>query len=294
MEYLQFLHESRDILQSLEKSEASPLQRAEELLKRYPRHALSHFVLACCQREQRSYIDAIRNCSKALRMDPSFIAAAEMLLELNKDNYSVGELKYLYSLISAYKDTTPEMQQFLRKFKDIPMNAQLTLPEPEKVPEKAENLPGSSDNEYIRHLINEMDETEFRQEIEAVREKATTDSHEREEALSFPGESIKDGEERVSTPVPAAQPEEKTEPAIRLDFQPPVKQNPVRQLNNKTATANNYGIETMTMAQLYIRQGLYEHAMQILLKLKEKDPGSERIQKEMDRVKKLMDEAAKE
>ncbi len=48
------------------------------------------------------------------------------------------------------------------------------------------------------------------------------------------------------------------------------------------------------MAKLYIRQGLFEQAMNILLKLQQRDPGSELVNAEIDHVKQLIKNEKKE
>ncbi len=48
------------------------------------------------------------------------------------------------------------------------------------------------------------------------------------------------------------------------------------------------------MAKLYIRQGLYEQAMDILLKLQQRNPNSELVHTEIERVKQLIIDEKKE
>ena len=185
-----------------------------------------------------------------MSFDPSFISAAEMLLKLNKDNYSLGELKYIYSLIIAYKDGSDEMYNFIQKFKDTPMISKLTIPNLGQDKLKTEDLPGGDNNAYIQHLINEMDKPDQRDHLETSPPKE----------LSIV-------------------PEQQFVP-------PPKKRIPIQ--NNKNDQSTRYGIETLTMAKLYIRQGLFEQAMGILLKLQQRDPASELVKAEIDHVNQLM------
>lgn len=294
MEILEFLETSRDILENPgSKAGKNRLQRAKELLSDNPEQALAYYVLAVCYHEKEDYFEAIKNYTLTLKKDPEFIEAAKMLLELNKDNYSVPELKYLYTLICNYQDGQQEMQQFLHKFEDAPLKSELSIPEAPKTIENPEELPGTSDNEYIRHLLQEMEKPE-ETEKNVKNEETLTSISLREEKLPFPGESIEGEKEAVLNESKDAVKNSSGEAFFTLDFQPPAKQAPPPQNNVKPSSVNNYGIETMTMAQLYIRQGLYEHALQILLKLQERNPEDERVKDEIERVNKLMREQTEE
>lgn len=294
MEILEFLETSRDILENPgSKAGINRLQRAEELLSAHPEQALAYYVLAVCYHEKEDYFEAIKNYTLTLEKDPEFIEAAKMLLELNKDNYSVSELKYLYTLICNYQDGQQEMQQFLRKFEDAPLKSELSIPEAPKTIENPEELPGTNDNEYIRHLLQEMEKPE-ESEKSAKDEEAYTSINLHDEKLPFPGESIEEKKEPEQNEAKEPEKDSGKEAFFTLDFQPPAKQPLPPQNNVKPSPVNNYGIETMTMAQLYIRQGLYEHALQILLKLQERDPDAERVKAEIERVNKLIREQTEE
>lgn len=294
METLEFLRKGREILESLGKNtETDLLQCARALLDENPEQALAYYILAACYQERKDYIKAIGNYTLALRKDPEFVEAAKILLELNKDNYSVGELKYLYMLISKYQGLDPEMQQFLRKFRNTHPKADLSVPETPGIEDISGTLPGTSDNDYIRHLLDEMEQPEALFEAN-MQEEAVASISLHDEKLPFPGESIEDKEEIHTAGNPVAAAPENSGTLKALDFQPPPKQMPPQQNNIKSGPLNGYGIETMTMAQLYIRQGLYENAMQILLKLQQRDPESERVKNEIERVKECMKEEIKE
>ncbi len=259
MKQLSFYENSRNILKHLEKNENEiAFTEAKKLLNTHPNEGLIWFIMGLYYQRKQDIFNAIDSFTRALRYDPSFVSAAEMLLKLNKDNYSVSELKYLYLVITAYKKGSPEMHQFLRKFKDTLANAQLTVPNLGQDELSADNLPGVDDNKYIQHLIKNMDNPEQAQ-------KEITSPAKKE--LSIIPEK---------------------------DYRPPRNKAPEPVINNTTTNKNNYGIETMTMAQLYIRQGLYEQALDILFKLQQRDPSSERVNGEIERVSILMKEAKKE
>jgi len=253
MEQINYYEDNQSVLEHLEKREtAVALEKARLLVGKFPEKALAHFSMGLCYHQQEDIFHAIECFTQALQIDPAFIIAAEMLLKLNKDNYSLGELKYIYSLIVAYKDGTDEMYQFLEKFKDIPLNANLSIPELGQDSLKTNEVPGLDNNDYIEHLINEMDKPEEPPKRETVTRKEI-----------------------------AIIPEKEFIP-------PPKKTVPVQ--NNKHDQATKYGIETLTMAKLYVRQGLFEQAMGILLKLQQRDPDSGLVKEEIERVKQLMNE----
>ncbi|MDD3715708.1 MAG: hypothetical protein PHX07_06340 [Candidatus Marinimicrobia bacterium] len=311
METLTFLSTSRDILEKLHKQDpAFLLKQAALLLERYPEQALVHYVMALCLHQKGDIPGTLRHLAAVLQRDPSFVSAAELLLELNKDNYSIGELKYLYSLIAAHKAVPAEGQQYLRKFPDVALKTDLSVPENGKSNEVApETLPGSDDDAYIRHLLDEMEHSEKTEISQTQAEAETVTTIEiGEDAPPLPGESITDKKtsapafSEITVPAPKEDtPEEKAPAPVTReipDAQPGIYQAPRKQAppqNNKPgAAAASYSVETLTMAQLYMRQGLYEYALDILLKLQKRDPGSERIRQEIDRVKQLMNEEIRE
>jgi hypothetical protein len=116
---------------------------------------------------------------------------------------------------------------------------------------KTEGLPGVDDNAYIQHLINEMDKPQKVVPIEMP-----------------PKRNLSNVPDQGFTP-------------------PPKKNIPLQ--NNKNDQSARYGIETLTMAKLYIRQGLYEQAMGILMKLQDRDPGSEAVTNEINNLLEIMD-----
>lgn len=257
MEQLNYYENNQSVLKHLEKNETNvALEKAKLLLDKYPEDALAWFSMGLCYYQKEDIFQAIDSFTRALYFDPSFISAAEMLLKLNKDNYSLGELKYIYSLIIAYKDGSDEMYNFIQKFESAAMNSNLSIPNLGQDKLKAEDLPGIDDNTYIQHLINGMDKPE-----EPVQEGIPK----RKEISIVPEQQF---------------------------IPPPKKKIPVQ--NNKNDQSTRYGIETLTMAKLYIRQGLYEQAMNILLKLQQRNPSSELVNTEIERVKQLMMDEKKE
>jgi tetratricopeptide (TPR) repeat protein len=257
MKKISFYEKCKVILAHLEKNEiVSACEKAEVLLDDFPDKALSHFMMGLCCRRKQDIICAIRHFTLTLRADPSFISAAEILIDLNKDNYSVGELKYLYGIVMQYKKADAGMQQFLHQFADVPLRSDLSVPDKRQEEKLPAELPGVDDNAYIQHLITEMEKT---------------------------------------PDVPASLPETPAADVPETAYRPPRPKAPAPPASDKrNGTGPGYGIETMTMAQLYIRQGLYENALDILVKLQKRDPLSERIKNEIERVQKCMREEKKE
>lgn len=254
MENVTYYEENQSVLEHLDKHEPGvALEKAKLLVDKYPEKALPLFTMGLCYHQKEDIFHAIECFTKALRFDPGFISAAEMLLKLNKDNYSLGELKYIYSLIIAYKDGTDEMYQFVQKFVDVPIDPNLTVPNFGQDEMKKAALPRTDNNTYIQHLINEMDKP-----LEPIRPEIPP----RKEIAIIPEQ----------------------------EFSPPPKRTiPVQ--DNKKDSSTKYGIETMTMAKLYVRQGLYRQALNILSKLQERDPGSELIREEIKKVQQLINDS---
>ena len=257
MEQINYYEDTQSVLEHLEKNETNvALEKVKLLLDKYPEDALAWFSLGLCYYQKEDVFKAIDSFTRAIGFDPSFISAAEMLLKLNKDNYSLGELKYIYSLIIAYKNGTDEMYSFIQKFKNTTINSKLSVPNFGQDKLKTQDLPGVDDNTYIQHLITEMDKPE---------KNTGYKKPQRKEISIVPEQQF---------------------------IPPPKKKIPVQ--NNKNDQSTRYGIETLTMAKLYIRQGLFEQAMAILLKLQQRDPGSEQVNSEIDHVKQLMKDEKKE
>ncbi len=256
MDQLHLYENSQTILGHLKNNELGiAFEKAKELITKHPENALLWYSLGLCYYQKQDNFNAIDSFTRVLRFDPSFVSAGEMLLKLNKDNYSIPELKYIYSLIIAYKEGTDEMYQFILKFESTPMSMDLTVPNLGQDELKTEGLPGVDDNAYIQHLINEMDKP---------KEAAPIQMPPKKKLSIIPEQS----------------------------FTPPPKRNIPLQ-NNKNDQSARYGIETLTMAKLYIRQGLYEQAMGILMKLKDREPESEAVINEINNLLQIMD-ASKE
>lgn len=223
------------------------------LVDEYQTNPLSWHCLGEYYLKQKNIFKAIHCFTKTLQIDPSFVKTAEKLLELNVNNYSVGEMKYLYQIILRYKPGDEEMYRFMEKFASESVVTDLSSPDVGLDDMSMESLPGADNKDYIEHLIHEMDA--------------------QEEELP---------EERVET-VMADLPR-----SIPLPKRKPAKNG--KHTNNEPA----YKIETLTMARLYIRQGLYEQAKNILEKLKKRNPESQVYQEEIQRVDTMILEAEKE
>jgi tetratricopeptide (TPR) repeat protein len=252
MDQLHLYENSQSILEHLKNNEVGiAFEKAKALVTKHPDSALLWYSLGLCYYHKQDNFNAIDSFTRALRFDPSFVSAGEMLLQLNKNNYSIPELKYIYSLIIAYKEGSDEMYQFIQKFKNTPMSMDLSVPNLGQDELKTEGLPGVDDNAYIQHLINEMDKPQKVVPIEMP-----------------PKRNLSNVPDQGFTP-------------------PPKKNIPLQ--NNKNDQSARYGIETLTMAKLYIRQGLYEQAMGILMKLQDRDPGSEAVTNEINNLLEIMD-----
>lgn len=243
MKDLNLYQNGQAIFEHLKRHEIdSAFQKAKSLGQEHPKSPLVLFALAKCYEEKEDTFHAIEAYTHVLKYDPSFVSAAEKLVELNKDNYSLGELKYLYTLIVSHKEGTEEMYRFLDQFKKTEMKSKLSISKFSQDPKE------SSDNVYIKHLIDQMHNNQNDSTMGDV--------------CSIPG---------PITP-PPQQPKEDVFPDV------------------ERLTNTSYGIETLTMAKLYIRQGLYEQAMGILLKLLKRDPNAEDVQIEIDNLQILMRE----
>lgn len=223
------------------------------LVDEYQTHPLSWHCLGEYYLKQKNIFKAIHCFTKTLQVDPTFVMTAEKLIELNVDNYSVGEMKYLYQIILRYKPGDEEMYQFMEKFAEENVITDLSSPDVGLDDMSVESLPGTDNKDYIEHLIHEMDAQEE----------------------ELPEEHI----ETVVANLPQAIPLPKRKPAKNG-----------KHANNEPA----YKIETLTMARLYIRQGLYEQAKNILLKLQKRNPESQVYRDEIQRVDALILEVEKE
>lgn len=247
MKDLNLYQSGQAILEHLKRDEGSiAFDKAKALASENPKSPLILFALAKCYEAKKDTYHAIEAYTNVLKYDPSFISAAEKLIELNKDNYSLGELKYIYTLIVAQKEGTEEMYRFLDEFKNTEIKKKLSIT---KTQQSDNEAPRAKDNNYIKHLITQMHSEEARGDTCAI-------------------------------PSPITPPPQ--QPKI-------VEQPDIERLTNQS-----YGIETLTMAKLYIRQGLYEQAMGILLKLLKREPEAEDIQIEIDNLQILMREKKQE
>lgn len=250
---LQSFQNGQAILAHLERGELDiAFQKAKELLADEPNNPLLQYSLALCYLDKNEENKAMEHFNKTLSLDPSFVSAAENLVELNKDGYSLGELKYLYTLITSHKEGTEEMYRFLDQFSTSSLNDQLST---KKAIRREGGGNGPDDNIYIKHLITQMDKYD--------KDAPKPDG----EACALPT-AITPPPHEPPPPPPPPEPK-KDEPEIQ---------------------STSYGIETLTMAKLYIRQDLHEQAMAILMKLMKRNPDDENIQIEIDNLQILMRE----
>lgn len=183
------------------------------------------------------------------------------------------------------------MYRFLEQFSSTPINPDLSVGRSESN-ERVNSSP--KENVYIQHLVTEMEKNEG-------------------EICSMPSIIIAPDESTLVAPsiddiVPLDEPKPQAEvvkeapdessQAFRSDDTPSFdKTSFLAEVKNQESKTNkvktdikNYGIETLTMAKLYIRQGLYKQAMNILMKLIDQKPDDEDIQIEIDNLQVLIRE----
>ncbi|MDA3871805.1 MAG: hypothetical protein PF551_05585 [Candidatus Marinimicrobia bacterium] len=240
------------------------------------------YLRAVCNQEVGNLAIAIKQFTQVIDKDPTFIKIAETLINLNKSSYSIGELKYFYELILAIKPNNQQMHAFVEKHHNVPSQFD---PEPntqkmEKIIHLRSIKESNRKGKYINPLIREL-------ELNAEKYK----------------NDIKNNGGKKS---------KKDKPVIMPDFdaESTQKQNKkiVDKLVNNSSKKKNYNkdkednkenkgnennrvinVETLTIARLYIKQGYYKEALDILFKIKKQDgDNNEKIFETIKEVKKLI------
>ncbi|MFA6617880.1 MAG: tetratricopeptide repeat protein [Candidatus Neomarinimicrobiota bacterium] len=315
---LQSLKNAQAIMEHLNRDECDiAFQKAHAMMsKEKSKDAFMHYAIALCYYKNGNNDKASGHLNMTLSLDPSFVSAAELLLSINKHVYSLGELKYLYTLIISHKKGNEEMYRFLDQFSSTPINPHLSVGKIESVKNVSSLV---EDNSYIDYLVTEMDkdEQDKAKNYQAACHTADTTlfdgSLPKPEAFKAPSEAPSAKtvpfEESDSQTKASQEPRDELETQVETINKTPVEPKPaakamptsfdkvsfLSEVKNKETKANkakteikNYGIETLTMARLYIRQGLYEQAMGILMKLIDQKPDDENIKIEIDNLQVLM------
>ncbi len=225
------------------------------------------YLRAVCNQKIGNIEIAIKQYTNILDRDPSFVVVVERLLELNKASYSIGELKYFYELILSVKPDNKNMRSFIEEHsKIIPcFNTEPNLQKMKKSPHILSTKELQKENKYLSELVKEL-------EANGERYKKEKNSK----------------NERKITPIIL--------PDVDAESDNP--QNKFIEEHGKDISTNNgnsnrkrVNVETLTIANLYIKQGYYKEALDILYKL-EKQSGNknrEKIIEAIDEVNELIE-----
>lgn len=236
-------------------------QKIESVSPELQTNTIIEYIRAVCNKEVGNKKLAIKQLTYLIDKDPGFVSAVELILALNKSSYLIGELKYFYELILFVKPENIEMWNFVEKYKDV-----------ESIFNKKPNF-----NEFSKRE-SEIQKLEEKKEIKSINALVTQIHKNKNNLKSGSGELPKKNTNRKSI-------------AIMLDEEREKNKNPnTRSKKNKTVyNINNRiaEIETLTIAKLYIKQGFYKEALDILYKIKKRDNGKN-VSETIDEVKKLI------
>ncbi|MEA1986058.1 MAG: hypothetical protein U9N76_01045 [Candidatus Marinimicrobia bacterium] len=236
-------------------------QKIESVSPELQTNTIIEYIRAVCNKEVGNTKLAIKQLTYLIDKDPGFVSAVELILALNKSSYLIGELKYFYELILFVKPENIEMWNFVEKYKDV-----------ESIFNKKPNF-----NEFSKRE-SEIQKLEEKKEIKSINALVTQIHKNKNNLKSGSGELPKKNTNRKSI-------------AIMLDEEREKNKNPnTRSKKNKTVyNINNRiaEIETLTIAKLYIKQGFYKEALDILYKIKKRDNGKN-VSETIDEVKKLI------
>ncbi len=116
------------------------------------------YLSAICNQEVGNVKTAIKQFTQILDKDPTFIKAAEILINLNKSSYSISELKYFYELILAVKPNNNKMHAFVRKYHKVPsdFNPEPNIQKMKKAIRSGSNKRSNGESKYLNPLIKEL------------------------------------------------------------------------------------------------------------------------------------------
>lgn len=261
------------------------------------------YMYGICEQELGNIERAVKRFKYVVKHDPAFVQAAEALAFIGDDLLTIGEKKYIYKIITAHKPDQQSKTEFILEHAKV--SDELILSAAEK--------PIQTMEEFISETVSETepaaiapnpDETpvltadatasdaaeevfgEEEIDIEILTaEDAAILPKEQAEATQFVPESIV--EPFPETPAKSAEPapvstKTATEPKEALPVPPP---SPRKRSKSQQKVAS---YETYTMATVYIEQGFYQQALEILEKLLEKGEDKEKIETTIAKVIKRM------
>ena len=241
----------------------------EEIKTKVDKNNLIEYLRAVCNQEIGNIEIAIIQFTHILDRDPSFIKIPEILIKLNKGFYSIGELKYFYELILAVKPGNKNMRLFVEKHHKLHsiFNSEPNLSEIKKQPYSQSIKELKKENKYLIELVKEL-------KINGQKYKSDNEN---------------DFEEKPRN-MPAIMPDVDAESIHKQSNKFIEKFGNNFSKNNYNIKEKNVNVETLTIAKLYIKQGYYKEALDILFKLKEQDENKNRdkILETIDEVKELV------
>jgi tetratricopeptide (TPR) repeat protein len=240
------------------------------------------YLRAVCNQEVGNIAIAIKQFTQVLDKDPTFIKIAETLIDLNKSSYSIGELKYFYELILSIKPNNQQMHAFVGKHHNVPSQF---YPEPniQKMKKVIHSLPikkSNGKNRYINPLIRELElnAEKYKNDIKNNGEKKSK----KDKPVIMPdfdAESTQKQNKKISDKL-------KDNSSKKKNYNKDKEDNKKNKGNGNNRVIN---VETLTIARLYIKQGYYKEALDILFKIKKQDgSNNEKILETIKEVKKLI------
>ena len=242
------------------------------------------YLRAVCNQEVGNIAIAIKQFTQVLDKDPTFIKIAETLIDLSKSSYSIGELKYFYELILSIKPNNQQMHAFVGKHHNVPSQF---YPEPniQKMKKVIHSLPikkSNGKNRYINPLIRELElnAEKYKNDIKNNGEKKSK----KDKPVIMPdfdAESTQKQNKKISDKL-------KDNSSKKKNYNKDKEDNKKNKGNGNNRVIN---VETLTIARLYIKQGYYKEALDILFKIKKQDGGNnEKIFETIKEVKKLIEQ----
>ena len=260
-------------------------------LEHHPAYLSAWVSLGRVAREQGKSIDAIDALSRALQIDPGNVVAARLLA----DSYLAGGEKVeaikKYKLVHALMPGDSEIEAMIERLERelnpiVPVSvepepeSELELesePEPEPEPEPqaeepspfVEEPPSAAEEAILSADAEPMlvahDESPFEEPVEDFTAAAV-------EIEGAVGIHVEEAPLAAETATPWSSEEESEEPA---DVFAPTEEEPA------AAAAPPEPTETVTMADIYARQGLVADAVRIYESILQRDPGNDAVREKL-------------